>query len=444
MKAHSVSRWIPNSLGGRIILGCGAAFLLVILAVIGSVWIEYRHPSGDMKRALLPVAQRVLTKPIVNAIGRQADVYIRAKAESIYMDTSLTLEQTITAFVDERVPLKYRRVYAYRLARVGSPECLAALRTVFQTAPPDDLADMLQLVGTTGNAALKPYLWPLLQNENEVVVAGAIRGLSLLGSDEVTATLAAILADDRKSNRLRGEAATGLGTLGTPAARDALLAQTGRLSPGELQTQIFTSLGQYEFADIAGAFKQYLNSGIPAERRVAAVEALSHSSIDAAPFLLALAGKDANAEVRASAAWAISTHHDLRDLGPALAELAVRETEADVRRRLYEALLPQAEIPAQPLWPVVLAEQDIAARVAGFNALGVAAKHGDAMEFDRQVVPELVQIATTPNSLNIQMRAVFALRRAQTPAALTALAAIASQAVPQVATAARNGLPKGS
>lgn len=103
VKAHSVSRWIPNSLGGRIILGCGAAFLLVILAVIGSVWIEYRHPSGDMKRALLLRRNVSLPSPSSMPSGAQADVYIRAKAESIYMDTSLTLEQTITAFVDERV-----------------------------------------------------------------------------------------------------------------------------------------------------------------------------------------------------------------------------------------------------------------------------------------------------------------------------------------------------
>jgi len=45
------------------------------------------------------------------------------------------------------------------------------------------------------------------------------------------------------------------------------------------------------------------------------------------------------------------------------------------------------------------------------------------------------------NSMNIQMRAVFALRRAQTAAAQNALAAIASSsAPPQIATAARNGL----
>jgi HEAT repeat protein len=127
-----------------------------------------------------------------------------------------------------------------------------------------------------------------------------------------------------------------------------------------------------------------------------------------------------------------------------LADLAERETDADVRRRLYEALLPQAGIPAERLLPIVEAENDIAARVAGFNAIGRVTHQQPASAvataFDEKIVPALVQIATAPNSLNIQMRAVFALRRAQTTAAQAALATIANSAPPQVATAARHGL----
>ena len=88
--------------------------------------------------------------------------------------------------------------------------------------------------------------------------------------------------------------------------------------------------------------------------------------------------------------------------------------------------------------------QTIAARVAGFNAIGRAIAQtpaGDiAGTFDKQIVPELVAIATSPNSLNIQLRAVFALRQAPTDAAQNALAVIANTAQPQVAAAARGGL----
>jgi hypothetical protein len=51
-----------------------------------------------------------------------------------------------------------------------------------------------------------------------------------------------------------------------------------------------------------------------------------------------------------------------------------------------------------------------------------------------------MQIVTSENSLNIQIRAVFALRYAHTNATQDALSVIAKTARPQVATAARNRL----
>ena len=108
-------------------------------------------------------------------------------------------------------------------------------------------------------------------------------------------------------------------------------------------------------------------------------------------------------------------------------------------------MLPQASVRADSLLSGVRAEDDLAARVAGFNAIGTAIRREPASaaagSFDREIAPELVRIATEPNSLNLQMRAVFALRRAGTPAAQDALVQIVeSNAPPQVATAARHGL----
>jgi HEAT repeat protein len=276
----------------------------------------------------------------------------------------------------------------------------------------------------------------LLHDADERVVIGAIRGLCGIRGEDVTTRVAAILEDPRYSDRVRIAAASGLGTIRTAAARDALVRAFGETSPGELQAEILVSLGQFDFTTVARTFGSYLAAAeTPAEMRVVAVEALAHSSPAAVPFLLQLARADADAEVRASAAWAISAHQAVNHLGPALTRLAEREPEPDVRRRLYEALLPQSTVPADRLLPTVMAEEDIAARVAGFNALGRGAQR-----FDAEIVPELLHIATAPNSLNIQMRAVFALRRAQTPAARIALAQIAGSGAPQVATAARNGL----
>ncbi len=215
--------------------------------------------------------------------------------------------------------------------------------------------------------------------------------------------------------------------------------------PADLRAQILDSLGRFDFSTVAATCEQYLEArATPHELRVVAAEALANSSDDAVPLLLQLAGSDADPNVRASAAWSISAHDTVSDLGPTLAALAEREQAADVRRRLYEALLTQDTFPADRLLPVIQAETDIPTRVAGYNALGSAIRQDPgsaaATAFDDTFVPELVRIATSPNSLNLQMRAVFALRRAQTPAARNALAIIAENARPQVVSAARNGL----
>jgi hypothetical protein len=61
-------------------------------------------------------------------------------------------------------------------------------------------------------------------------------------------------------------------------------------------------------------------------------------------------------------------------------------------------------------------------------------------EFNANIIPELTQIAVSPGSLNLRMRAVFALRRANTPAAREALTEISQTPTQQIAAAARNGL----
>jgi HEAT repeat protein len=442
-------RWLLKTFVGWCLFALGAVVLALLLAlgwVVGSVWIENRYPSADAQRALLPGAQQVMTKPVVNLLSRQIERYVRRRAEMLYMNTGLTLEETIARFLDERLDLSQRRIYAYRLARVGSPEAIAALLKVLRTAPPEHKAFMAQLIGSTGNRAAKAWLWPMLNDPNEAVVVAAIRGLSALGDDEITARLAQFLADTQRSERVQIEAAAGLGTIGSEAARVALVEAFGQVPSDDLATQILTSLGQFPFPTVATTFSQYLAApDTPPELRVTAVESLAYSTTEAVPFLLNLAGADADADVRASAAWAISAHDTVKDLGPTLAGMVQQEPEADVRRRLYEAMLPQAGLAVEPLIPQVLAEDDIAARVAGFNAVGSAAGQQPdslaAARFDQQMVPELLQIATSENSLNIRMRAVFALRRANTPAAQQALAVIARTATPQIAAAAQHGLP---
>jgi HEAT repeats len=448
---HRCVLWLPKISNGRVILGLSllvAALFGLAGFVVFSIWIEDRFPSVDAKRALLPAAQRLVTKPVVDSLSRQIQRHIRIRAEAPFMYGWLSLDETIARFLDERVDLAERRLYAYRLAREGSPAAVAALLKVFRTALPEDKAFMVQLVGSTGNPAAKSWLWLLLDDVDPRVVAAAINGLSSIGGDDVTGRLVQILNDNQRSDEIRIEAASGLGTIRSDVARQALIEALGRSESNELAAEILNNLGRFEFSTVADTFQEYLAPQTTNGKRVAAAEALAFSSREAVPLLLNVAQGDSDVEVRASAAWAISAHSTVTELGPSLTDLVENERSADVRRRLYEALLPQKEIPADRLLPIVKTEQDIAARVAGFNAIGRATRQqpttAAAAVFDQEIVAELLAIATTPNTLNIQMRAVFALRTAQTTASQDALRTIADTATAQVATAAHNGLPRNN
>ena len=432
-------RWVGISLVLATLLGSLLGF---------SLWLESTPPAAmgnSASRSFTDQLRHRMTQPVAAALRQQVDKLTHLRIEYLRFTTGLTLEEVIARFLDDRTDRTERGRCAYRLALVGSPAAMAALLKVFRAAPPEQQLELAQIISSTGNRSLQDWLVSLLNDSDEQVVRGAIRGLSALSAAEVTAQLAAILTDPNRPESVRIEAAAGLGTIGSSAARDALAQEFTRVAEDEVATQILNSLGRFPFTQVADLFGEYLAApDTPAEMRVTAVEALAYSTPEAVPFLLGMATHDADADVRASSAWAVSLQSAIPNLAPTLTEMAQHEADPDVRRRLYEALLPQANIPAAQLLPTVMAEDDIAARVAGFNAISRAVSQTPAgavaSTFDNQIVPELVAIATASNSLNIQLRAVFALRQAPTAAAQDALAVIANTAPPQVAIAARSGL----
>ncbi len=424
----------------------GAALVLATLfALVASLWLESHYPGDDGRRALLPALQKFVTRPVVEAVGRQVAKRVQEKAAARMMLGDLTLEETIARFLDETRDLTQRRLYAYRLARVSNPACVAALLRVLEHAPAEHKAFMAQLIGSTGNPVAKNWLRPLLQDADESVRLAAIRGLSSVGGDDVRQELASLLHDEHQNRRMRTEAAAGLGALGTPAARDELTAALARTSSRDLALEILHGLARFPFASVADTFAHYVaQPAAPADRRAAAIEALAQTSSDATPFLLEVASHDREPEVRAAAAWALSSHDSVTTLGPAIARLLETEPADSVRQRLYEALVVQDDVPLPGLIRRVRTETDPAVRVAGCNAFGSGLNRQPGspwtMAFDLEMVPELTRIASEPNSLNLRIRAVFALRRARTPAAVGALQQLAGLEQPQVASAARNGL----
>jgi len=148
--------------------------------------------------------------------------YIRRKIESRYINTGLSLEETIARFLDERIDIEQRKSYAYRLAHAATPEAMAALFKVFQAAGPEHKAFMIQLIGSTGNPEVKDWLWQWLTDADERVVMAAIRGLSTIGGRMSWRRWGLSCRIPGKPDRIRIEAALGLGNLGTPEAADVL------------------------------------------------------------------------------------------------------------------------------------------------------------------------------------------------------------------------------
>jgi HEAT repeat protein len=413
-------------------------------------------------------------------------------AASIPVD--LPVPVMITRLLDQNQPFATRRRYAQRLAGIKSPQALQALADGFQGEAGENRRGLGRLMGETrapifvtalmtllesgddadalvaiqalaaiGGAENSKLLarimnddgWPdalrtaagleLLAAGHEADTVAVIAGLAEIGGDVMIDPLAKIMHNPDQSEALRQAAALGLGSMGLARAADMLVAALPEFPDPALQAQLLDRLGHAPFPQIENTWQQFLAAPETAdELRSAAVEALAHSSPEAVPFLQQMARVDRDANVREMAAWALSAHGPDGASGPALAEMVGAEPEPDVRRRLYEAMLTQAQNPAETILPVIQEETDVAARVAGFNALGDAVRRNESSAltavFNEQIVPELTGIALSAGTLNIRMRAVFALRRAETAAAHDALLAISSTQPQQIARAARNGL----
>lgn len=457
-------------------------------------WTSHFRPSSFPK---LPGGSHFSNSGSVEAIENPS---VSSLPNGINSDSSVSADhathEIISRFLDKTRSISDRKIDARQLAQLKTPQALQALLMGFRQEEGETRRFIGRLMGNTrdpifeksltllletGDDAdasvaihslaaiggesnmkildeiMKDDAWPdalrteaaleLLNTGSDTDTMSAISGLAVIGGDTSADHLAAIMRDTQRPENQRLEAALGLGVIGTPRAGNALATAFDLFPNPDIHAQLLDSLGRFPFPLIETTWGQYLDApGTPDTLRSAAAEALAGSSPEALPFLQKLAATDHDPNVREMAAWAISAHGTDGTLGLKLAEMAHSEPEADVRRRLYEALLNQAQNPAESLLPVILEETDTAARVAAFNAVGDAVRRDKssslANEFDTRMVPELTQIAISPGTLNIRMRAVFALRRAETPAAREALAEISVTPSKQIAQTAMNGLAR--
>ena len=192
-----------------------------------------------------------------------------------------------------------------------------------------------------------------------------------------------------------------------------------------------------------------MGSAVSSDLRVAAIESLWQAKGDPTAFLAGYIS-DPDAEVRASAAWAMSATDATGNAGPQLLASLQGEQDADVRRRLYQALGNQESFDTSTALALVQRETDPTARLAGMDLLAKTLHDNPTPElqtfFDQTAAPALKSAALTGEHGGERMAAVIALIRASTPSAMSALQDLAQQSTdPRVkdsaAKAVANPLP---
>jgi len=342
---------------------------------------------------------------------------------------------------------------ARRLAGVGSNEALAALKEVLLTGPDELRAAIAEALGNCPHPECPFILLGLLADRSEAVVRAAVRGLARQDSIQALDALNRLLHDSTKALSVRCEAAAGLASMRQPAAMEALSRAAMLNNDEAILSQLLDGVADHPIGESRDFFQNYLRSPhVSTDLKVTALEALGQTPGEVGSFLADYL-RNPDPELRAAAAWALSTADDPGSLASQLMPLLQSESDPEVRRRLYQALGNQENVDWQTILPALQRETDAIARLAGLELLAGLLRN-DILQnrsseqqlayFDQTVVPELKTAALSGRSSEIRKQAIIALKRAGTPAALEAVQHVNQHAGDQIAPGTSGHSPKQS
>lgn len=420
--------------------GKGILSALLVSSCLLAGWLVYDRDARENVELSDSDEDASLRAQIGNMIVGYAAEQFKHQRESELLHSNLSEQELIARLLDESSPLATRKLDAWRLAVLGGDNAKLALLSVLQNGSDAMRAIVAEMLGHGRWPDVPDILGRLLSEENTLVARGAVSGLALLGNKKALAILRDTLLNGAGAEALLSFIAYRLGDIQTPEALDALKTAFARPSmPEETLRNVVASLGKYPFQHTSAIFRQIVaDSQLSSEFKAEATESLIRAGKGALAFLRETAADHADPRVRASAAWTAGAHPNTGRLSQPLTELLSVEADDEVRRRLYEAMMRQADIPAAALLDRALSETTAATRVAAANMLAVSLQQPNTgaevqNRYDLQIVPQLLATALSDESLNLRYRAVFALARAGTETALTALKTIQQQGEPQIA-----------
>jgi HEAT repeat protein len=374
--------------------------------------IESRKAPAPFRVTMLPRKRRMDANEAANLLKS--------------IDRSSASGQLVLQLLDESLPLKTRRTAATALAKLGTDESFQALNAGLLSTNSMVKAAIAEALGESTHPDAAALLNELLNDEDEALARGAVRGIAAKGDVAAANTLSAVLFDSGRSEDLRAEAAISLGEIPQPEALSALARAVNEIQDEAIIEQVWEGLGNRPFSETEELFRAYLNSpNLTAGDKVMALEALGSAEGNVAPLLMAFS-EDPDPEVRAAAAWGLVSAESQPEVGSRMVEWLGRESDPEVRGRLYEALSTQENLDPAAALALAQRETDPAARL---SALGMAAAALDAESpspellayFNEIGVPELQRTAVSSADLGERLNAIMALGRAATPEALQTL-----------------------
>ena len=326
------------------------------------------------------------------------------------------LDRLIRTMNDGSLTLAERRKAIFALAHDGSPAALAALKDALARYPNEirkTIAEALGECPTRGGLAL---LIDLLKDSDAAVAKAAVRGLARQNQAGAATALSQFLNDTNSASGVRCEAALALGELKQPWVLDPLSRIARHDSDEDVAKAALDGIGNLDFNDTKAFFQDYINSpDVSTELRSDAIDALAAGSGDSAGFLAQIAGnKDLDADLRAEAAWAMSTTGVTGDLSTQLLAMLQNEDDPDVRLRLYQALNNQDSYDSAAVLALVQKETDPAAITAGLESLAkaFAANPNDPQlqsYFAQSGIDQLKNIILGTSDLDTRQKAIIAL-----------------------------------
>lgn len=400
-------------------------WLFLLLVLSGMVVIQFYFSGSEPIPAEVVSSEHydVIKTPLYNdVLAKPIRSFLRTFTNPTEIQTDL-----FSGLENDSLTLSERRNIAFKLAMTPSRSIILELGQLFPILPSYVKAAIAEGLGENPHPDAKQLLLTLLRNERTDAIAmrGLIRGAATLGDDESLGIIADIVSDSERVDSVREEAARELGVNKNPMAFKLLTDAFEHVDDPELEINLLEGLGNLSVNETSDFFQAYLTSNeIPEELRVAAVEALVNSPDDASSLLMQFAS-DQNPEVRAAAAWALSGTQTTENNGALLTELLAQESDANVRKYLYQALTNQTDINADQIIELVKVESSIDTRVAGYHLMASIvnqAVNNEELEnyFNSSVVSELKTIALNGNKAQ-QLTSVLALSQAKSPEANEAL-----------------------